>query len=121
MVTRQQKSAQKTEPVRRNPNGTAVLSRPSRRTALHSEHPVQPTRRATTQTHRLNLVAVIAVTGLSHSALCPEDRADFYEGLSAILSPGSAEAAKYAATCVRECQRAQQDLLTALGTGEGGD
>jgi uncharacterized protein (DUF2336 family) len=61
------------------------------------------------------LVAEIAITGLNHSLLSPEERADFYEGLSSLLAPPIAESAKYAATCLRECQRAQQEIVAALG------
>jgi hypothetical protein len=64
----------------------------------------------------LELVAEVAVAGLNHLALPPEDRADFYEGLSALLPKAKSEAAKYAATCIRECQRAQQDFMTTLET-----
>jgi uncharacterized protein (DUF2336 family) len=67
----------------------------------------------------LGLVAESAVTELGHSALRPEDRADFYEGLSAILPASTSEAARYAATCIRECQRAQRDLPRALETRKG--
>ena len=67
----------------------------------------------------LDLVAEIAVAGLSHFALSPDDRADFYEGLSAFLANAESEAAKYAATCIRECQRAQHDFLNALETKKG--
>ncbi len=73
-----------------------------------------------TKPQNLRLVAEIAVTGLGHSVLSPEDRAAFYEGLSAILSPAAAEAARYAATCIRESQRAQQELSAAMGTRKGG-
>jgi hypothetical protein len=62
----------------------------------------------------LELVAEVAVAGMNHVALAPADRADFYEGLSALLPKSKSEAAKYAATCIRECQRAQQDFLTTL-------
>jgi len=68
----------------------------------------------------LALVAEIAVAGLDHCALSPDDRADFYEGLSAFLPKTESEAAKYAATCIRESQRAQQDFLSTLETKKGG-
>jgi hypothetical protein len=71
------------------------------------------------KTENLRLVADIAVTGLGHRALSPEDRADFYEGLSVILPPPASEAARYAATCIRESQRAQQELRAAMDTGKG--
>jgi len=71
------------------------------------------------RTQMLDLVAEIAVAGLNHSVLSPEDRADFYDGLSAVLPRTQSEAAKYAATCIRECQRAQQDFLAALETKKG--
>jgi len=80
----------------------------------HSEHPPRPALPLKSKTERLLLVAEVAVTGLGHSALCPEESADFYEGLSSILSPPTSEAAKYTATCIRECQRAQRDFLAAL-------
>jgi uncharacterized protein (DUF2336 family) len=67
----------------------------------------------------LRLVARVAVAGLSHPSLTPEDRADLYEGLSAFLARNESEAARYAATCIRECQRAQQDFLTALAAKKG--
>ena len=67
----------------------------------------------------LGLVAEIAVTGFNHSELSPDDRADFYEGLSTFLARNEAEAARYAATCIRECQRAQQDFLATLATRKG--
>ena len=72
-----------------------------------------------TKPQRFRLVAEIAIAGLGHCALCPEDRADFYEGLSAILSPQAAEAARYAALCIRESQRAQRELLAALEAWKG--
>ena len=61
------------------------------------------------------LIAEIAIIGLNHSLLGPEERADFYDGLSTLLAAPLAESAKYAATCLRECQRAQQELLAGLG------
>jgi len=67
----------------------------------------------------LGLVAEVAVAGLIHSPLSQEDRADFYEGLSVFLPKTESEAAKYAATCIRECQRAQQDFLVKLETKKG--
>jgi uncharacterized protein (DUF2336 family) len=67
----------------------------------------------------INLVAEVAVTGLKNSALSSEDRADFYQGLSAFLAGNESEAAKYAATCIRECQRAQQEFLAALASRKG--
>jgi len=66
----------------------------------------------------LRLVAEIALAGLTESALPLEDRADFYEGLGAFLPYAEAEAAKYAATCIRETQRAQHEVLKALTTGK---
>ena len=71
------------------------------------------------RTQMLGLVAEIAVAGLNQSALSPDDRADFYEGLSAVLPKTESEAARYAATCIRESQRAQQDFLTTLETKKG--
>jgi hypothetical protein len=66
----------------------------------------------------LRLVAELAITGLNHSLLSLEEGADFYDGLSALLpSPGS-EAARYAATCLRECQRARQEILSAIHAPE---
>jgi hypothetical protein len=67
-----------------------------------------------TKTERIHLVAEIAVAGLDRNVLGPEEHADFYDGLGAILPPPAGEAAKYAATCIRECHRAQQEFLTAL-------
>jgi len=67
----------------------------------------------------LNLVAEVAVAGLDSSALSSEDRADFYQGLGAFLAGNESEAAKYAATCIRECQRAQHDFLAALAKKKG--
>lgn len=66
----------------------------------------------------LNLVAQVAVAGLDHSPLSAGDRADFYEGLGSFLARRESEAARYAATCIRECQRAQQDFLAALAPGK---
>ena len=63
---------------------------------------------------RLQLLAQVALTGLTNSPLEPEQRADFYEALSAILPAATGEAARYAATCIREGQRAQQDLVAAI-------
>ncbi|HEX4083345.1 MAG TPA: hypothetical protein VHY22_00435 [Chthoniobacteraceae bacterium] len=71
------------------------------------------------RTAALHLVAELAVAGLDHIALTPEDRADVYEGLSAFLAKNESEAARYAATCIRECQRAQQDFLFALAANKG--
>jgi hypothetical protein len=68
----------------------------------------------------LGLVAEVAVAGLRHAALSPDDRADFYDGLSAFLPKMESEAAKYAATCLREAQRAQQDFLVTFQTRKGG-
>jgi hypothetical protein len=62
----------------------------------------------------LSLVVELALAGLAHAPLSPEDRADFFDGLALILSPAPAEAARYAATCIRESQRAQRDFLTTL-------
>lgn len=84
-----------------------------------SEHPAPPNPLMRTKTQKFRLVAEIAVIGLRHCALCPEDRADFYEGLSTILSPPAAEAARYAATCIRETQWAQRELLAALEAWKG--
>ena len=64
------------------------------------------------------LVAEIAIAGLQQTPLSPEDRADFYEGLSALLPAPPSEAARYAATCIRESQRAQRDFLAALHPGK---
>ncbi len=71
------------------------------------------------KTQNLRLVAKIAVTGLGHCALGPGERADFYEGLGAILSPPASETARNLATCIRETQRAEQELLDALETRKG--
>ena len=71
------------------------------------------------RTQMFGLVAEVAIAGLKNSVLSPNDRADFYEGLSALLPKAESEAAKYAATCIRECQRAQQDFLTVLETRKG--
>ena len=68
---------------------------------------------------RLHLVAEIAVAGLNHSMLSPDDCADLYEGLSAFLPKTESEAAKYVSTCIRESQRAQRDFLAALETRKG--
>jgi uncharacterized protein (DUF2336 family) len=67
----------------------------------------------------LKLVAEVAVVGLNHSALSSEDRADFYEGLGAFLATRESEAARYAATCIRECSRAQREFLAALEVQKG--
>jgi uncharacterized protein (DUF2336 family) len=72
--------------------------------------------KTTSQKHH-HLIAQLAISGLNHSALSPEERADFYEELSALLPPPTAEAARYAATCLRECQRAQREIVTALQAG----
>jgi hypothetical protein len=92
-----------------------VLRHPSLK-SLHNNHfltsfmhifskPIQHSRR---------LVAQVAMSGLNHVELPAEDHADFYEGLSSILSPPASEAARYAATCLREHQRAQKEILVAL-------
>ncbi len=73
-----------------------------------------------TREEMVELVVDVAVAGLNQMGLSPEDRADFYDGLSAFLPKNEAEAAKYAATCIRECQRAQQDFLVKLETRKGG-
>ena len=62
----------------------------------------------------LRLVAELAITGLDHSLLSLEEGADFYEGLSTLLPPPGSDAARYAATCLRECQRARREILSAL-------
>lgn len=66
----------------------------------------------------LRLVAELAITGLDHSLLSLEEGADFYEGLSTLLPPPGADAARYAATCLRECQRARKEILAVLETPE---
>lgn len=84
-----------------------------------SDHPTPPTvPPVKTKTQKLRLVAEIALAGLRHAPLSPEERADFYEGLGAILSPPASEAARYAATCIRESQGAQRELRTAIETGK---
>jgi len=80
----------------------------------HTEHP--PAAPAGNQNRKQHLVARIAITGIDHTWLSPEERAEFYEGLSTLLPAAPSEAAKYAATCIRECQRAQQEILTTLVT-----
>ncbi len=72
-----------------------------------------------TRLERFRLVAEIAIAGLRHSNLRPHDRARLYEGLGMLLSPPAAEAARYAATCIRECHRAEQEFLDAIDTGRG--
>jgi len=71
------------------------------------------------RTQMLQLVAELAVAGLNHTTLTPADRADAYEGLAVFLGKNESEAARYAATCIRECHRAQQDFLTALAAKKG--
>jgi uncharacterized protein (DUF2336 family) len=58
------------------------------------------------------------MTGLEHAPLGPEEGADFYDGLSTLLQPATAEAARYAATCLRECQRAREEILSGLRSTE---
>jgi hypothetical protein len=84
-----------------------------------SEHPAPATPPMKTKTQKLRLVAEIALAGLRHSVLSPEDRADFYEGLAAILPPPASDAALYAAMCLRESLGAQRALRAAVETGEG--
>ena len=72
-----------------------------------------------TKTQILNLVAEIAVEGLNHTNITADERADLYEGLSTFLAKNESEAARYAATCIRECQRAQRDFLQRLAAGKG--
>jgi hypothetical protein len=62
----------------------------------------------------LYLVADMAMAGLLHSRLSPADRADFFDALCIFLPESESEAARYAATCLRESERAQQDFLAAL-------
>lgn len=66
----------------------------------------------------LRLVAELAITGLDHSLLSLEEGAEFYDGLSTLLPPSGSDAARYAASCLRECRRARQQILTALDTAE---
>ena len=73
------------------------------------------------KTQILNLVAQIAVSGLDHSELSADDRADLYEGLGTFLAKNESEAARYAATCIRECRRAQQDFLARLASRKGAE
>jgi hypothetical protein len=73
-----------------------------------------------TPTRQQRLVAEIAITRLPPSSLSPEERADFYEGLSTLLAGSGADAAKYAATCIRESQRAEQEILEAVRGRKGG-
>jgi hypothetical protein len=83
----------------------------------HTEHPpAAPNAPTGNQNRKQHLVARIAITGIDHTWLSPEERAEFYEGLSTLLPAAPSEAAKYAATCIRECQRAQQEILTTLAT-----
>jgi len=58
------------------------------------------------------------MTGLEYTPLSPEEGADFFEGLSVLLRPPSSDAARYAATCLRECQRARQEIISALRATE---
>jgi hypothetical protein len=74
-----------------------------------------------TRNQTLRLIAKIAITGLNHFPLSLEDSADFYEGPSTLLEPPASEAAKYAATRMRECQRAEWDFRVALRNREGAD
>ena len=67
----------------------------------------------------LELVAEIAAVGLDHTELSLDDRADLYEGLGILLARNESEAAKYAATCIRECQRAQNDFRKTLAVSKG--
>jgi len=76
-------------------------------------------RRIRTPTQILSLVAEMAVAGLDHSTVPARDRADFYEGLSSLLPKAESEAAKYAATCIRESQRAQREFLATLESRRG--
>jgi hypothetical protein len=80
--------------------------------------PVSSPNDAPSRQHQL--VAEIAVSGLAPSSLTPNERADFYEGLSTLLPEPGAEAAKYAATCIRESQRAEQEILNSLRCRNGG-
>ena len=66
----------------------------------------------------VRLIVELAVTGLDHTLLSLEETADFYHGLSTLLPPPGSEAARYAATCLRECQRARQEILNVLRTPE---
>jgi hypothetical protein len=64
----------------------------------------------------LTLVAQLALAGLDHSPLIPLERADFFQGLGFLLPPPTSEAARYAATCIRESHRAQREFYAALAT-----
>jgi len=64
----------------------------------------------------LALMAEAAVAGLNQTAPSAEDRAGVFEGLGAVLPKPESEAAKYAATCIREAARAQQNFLNTLET-----
>jgi uncharacterized protein (DUF2336 family) len=66
----------------------------------------------------LRLIAELAMSGLDHASLSPEEGADFYDGLSTLLQPPTADAARYAATCLRECQRAREEILAGLRAPE---
>jgi uncharacterized protein (DUF2336 family) len=67
-----------------------------------------------TRTEKQQLVAQMAMAGLKRKGLCVEERADFYEGLSGLLTPPAAEAARYAANCLRECERAEEEIAATL-------
>jgi len=72
-----------------------------------------------TRNQLLALVAEVAVSGLEDFVLSPDDRADFYDGLGVLLPFSESEAAKYAATCIRESQRAQHDFRVRLEMKKG--
>jgi hypothetical protein len=73
-----------------------------------------------TKPEMLLLVGEVAVAGLNHVAPSLEDQADVYEGLAEFLPKQEAEAAKYAATCIRESRRAQEAFLARLESRKAG-
>ncbi len=71
------------------------------------------------RTQKLRLVIEAAIATLKSAPLPPDDRADFYDGLGVLLPETEAEAAIYAATCIRESQRAQRDFLAVIEARKG--
>ena len=67
----------------------------------------------------LCLVADMAMEGLAHSRLSPSERADFFDALCIFLPKPVSESAGYAATCLREGERAQRDFLATLEIKKG--
>jgi len=109
MALRQQENSSKTGKIEHETVPRPITTSPER-----NSHPLSP---SVKELRRPNLIARMAVAGLTQTDLPFDQRAEFYEGVSALLPVASAEAALYAAMCIRESQRAQREFLAVMEIG----